>query len=217
MSVLRGEEIPPRLILEPAALLHETVLIQMILFILPVRPAAALHPISRIKYRLVAAGCKAVRHNQGRIILKLIIHIYSRGNPRHFAVGSILPERRAAVILKRIRILRNPLVVADIADLIPEHIPAGINHRVVTVCLNDRAEGIDQFLKLRLRHILVTGRLHIKNDRVIYRVVANPLYKLVRLGPRLIGVCRVGIKIYACPQSGCVRTAHICIKIRVNS
>ena len=146
MSILCSEEISARLILKPAALLHKTVLVQVIFLVLPVRPAVSLHPISRVKYRLVAAGRKTVRHDQGRVVLKLIIHVHSGGNARHAAVGSVLPERRAAVILKRIRILRDPLVVADIADLVPEHIPAGIHHRVIAVRLNNRAERVDQLL-----------------------------------------------------------------------
>ena len=189
----------------------------MILFILPVRPAVFLHPISRIKYGLVTTGRKTVRHNQRCIILELIIHVHPGRNPRNFAVGSILPECRAAVILKCIRILRHPFVVPDVADLVPEHIPAGIDHRVVAVGLNNRAKRIDQLLKLRLGHILMAGRLHIKNHRVAHCVVSDPLHQLVRFSPRLLRIGRIRIQVYSRPQTGRIGAAHVRIKVGVNT
>ena len=129
----------------------------------------------------------------------------------------MLPESSVSVILKSVRVLSHPLVIADVSNLIPEHVPAGINHRVIPVRLNDGAEGIDHLLQLRLRHIFVIGRFHIVDYRVADRVVTDPLNKLIRLVFCLIHVIRIGVKIYARPQTRRISAPHVHVEIRVHA
>ena len=216
MTVLGRQEISAGLILEPASLLHEAVLIQMILLILPAYPAGTLHSVVGIEHLLIPAVRKSVRNDDRRIILKLIIHVHSGRNPRHTAVGRILPEG-SAVILQGVRILRHPLVVFDISDLILEHILAGVDHRIISVRLHRRTKRIDQRLQLLLRHILMTGILNIIYYRIIYRIITDPLHEKIRLVLRLLHGSRVRIQIHARPQSCRAGTPHIDIEIRIHS
>ena len=63
----------------------------------------------------------------------------------------------------------------------------------------------------------MAGRLHIKNHRIIYRIIADPLYELVRLSPCLLRVDGIGVQINSRSETRRVRTAHIRVKIRVNA
>ena len=100
-------------------------------------------------------------------------------------------------------------------DLIADPVIIGIDHRIISGCLDFFTECVDNIRKLRRSQIVHLLCFYVEDDRIGDRVVFDKVQDKICVGFRHRSCCRVGVEINADPETSSGRPAHVCLKIWV--
>ena len=190
--------------------------IQIVSGIIIVNPAS-LHTPVPVKTCISVVINKTFRNDQVAVILVLVIHIHTASESAHVAIAGILPEAYIIIVITAVIVLGYPFIPSADAELTCKHIFIGIHHGIIAGCINLCTECINNINELLIAQISLTLIFDIKNNGIVYCIIADPLkYEISFLGCRLRSCC-VGVNINSGFQSCRLGICYIGSKVGINT
>ena len=215
LSVLRSQIIRALIVGKPASYQIARA-IQIISGIIIVNPASLHLPVT-IESCLSIMGNKSLWNDQGTVVLVLIVHIHTAAKPIHFSIAGILPEADIIIVITVTAVLCYPFVPSADRKLGGKHIFIGIHHWMITCSIDRSTERIDNINELLIRQILMAFILNIKNNRIVYCIVTDPLQYKIRFILCSLRCRCIGINIYTCLKACRSCPLYIGVKVRIHA